>query len=129
MPETVVELKTPAIGTEGKLIQSIGIETLGGIFTPILPKGIDVPVRKSEVFSTFSDNQKQIEITLFRGNAKMVTGCEQLGKFHIVDILTAPRRTPQIVVTFEVRDGNIYFYAVDMDTSKTMKIHKVGSFQ
>ena len=91
IPPTVVETKSQSIGTDEKLIQSVGIETLGGVFTPLLQKGTNVPCSKTEIFSTAADNQVQIMVKLYRGTAKFVTHCDKLGDFQIVGIPPAPR--------------------------------------
>lgn len=123
-PLTVIENETPAIGTDGKLTQSIGLETLGGVFTPLLFEGTAVPCTVSKIFSTAADNQEQIMLTLYRGNAEMVSECEYLGQFQVVDITPAPRGKPQIEITFAVKRGDVLLSAKDLTTGKAMKIIK-----
>lgn len=126
---TVVEARSPAVGKDGKLEQSIGIETLGGVFTPILQQGVDVPCQKSEIFSTATDNQSQIMVKPYRGTAKLVADCDQLGQFQVVGIPSAPRGTPQIEITFAVQNGSFILSAKDILVGKPMKIKRMGSFQ
>jgi molecular chaperone DnaK len=100
----VVEDRSPAIGS-GLLVEDIGIETLGGVFTVLLARGVRVPASKTEVFSTATDNQNQIEIRLYRGGARMAAQNISLGRFVVTNIPAAPRGLPNIEVTFRA-DGN-----------------------
>jgi len=114
---------------DGTLAQSVGIETLGGVFTPLLARGIAVPCSVSEIFSTAADNQNQIMVKPYRGTAKLVADCDHLGDFHVVGIPPAPRGTPQIEITFAVQDGNVLLSAKDLSTGKPMQINRVEGSQ
>jgi len=126
---TVIETDSPAVGADGKLAQSFGIETLGGVFTPLLSQGTAVPCRVSEIFSTAADNQSQIMLKPYRGTAKLVADCDQLGQFQVVGIPPAPRGTPQIEITFAVQDGSFILSAKDLSTGTPMQIKKTESSQ
>jgi molecular chaperone DnaK len=128
-PDTVrpvlVETNTPAVGDNGTLQESIGIETLGGVFTAILPAGTGVPCSKQEGFSTAADNQDQILIRLFRGRASLAKECHPLGEFRVVGIPPAPRGGPSIEVTFAVQGTSILLSAYDPSRKQHMKIVRV----
>ena len=126
---TVVEAASPAVGADGKLAQSIGIETLGGVFTPLLSQGTAVPCSVSEIFSTAADNQNQIMVKPYRGTAKLVADCDYLGQFQVVGIPPAARGMPQIEITFAVQDGNVLLSARDLASGTPMRIKKTESSQ
>jgi molecular chaperone DnaK len=109
------------------LIESIGIETLGGVFTPLLTSGVSVPCQKSEVFSTAADNQDQIMIMLFRGNAQMAKDNKRIGHFQIQGIPPARRGIPKIQVSFIVTKSDIMLDARDLSTGRKMKIVKIAN--
>ncbi len=129
VPATVVEAQSPAVGADGKLAQSIGIETLGGVFAPLVSQGTAVPCSVSEVFSTAADNQSEIIVKPYRGTARLVADCHPLGQFQVVGLPPAPRGTPQIEVTFAVRDGSILLSARDLATGKSMQITRTEGAQ
>jgi molecular chaperone DnaK len=120
----VVETNTPVIGKDGLLVKSVGLETLGGVFTPIFVVGNKPPLRKTEVFSTAADNQDQIKIDLYRGGGKLVSDCQHLGEYEIIGIAKAPRGVPNIAVSFEIRDGSILLSARDQSDGRAMIIKK-----
>ena len=117
----VIEKNSPAI-INGVLNEPIGIETLGGVFTPLIEPGTTVPCTHTEIFSTAADNQDQIMITLYRGEEKLVSDNTQIGKYQIQEIPPAPRGEPQIQISFIVSDADIRLHAKDLATDKTMKI-------
>jgi molecular chaperone DnaK len=123
----IIEQNSPVIGEDGSLVQSIGIETLGGAFTPFLTHGTPVPCSVSQIFSTASENQNQITVSPFRGTAEIIADCEPLGVFHVVGIPPAPRGLPKIEITFAVQDGNIELSAKDLSTGKLMQINEMKS--
>src|SRR5437588_2702174 len=84
---------------------SLGIETLGGVFTKLIERNTTIPTRKSEIFSTASDNQNSVEVHVLQGERPMATDNRTLGKFHLVGIPPAPRGIPQVEVTFDI-DAN-----------------------
>jgi molecular chaperone DnaK (HSP70) len=125
----VLEVDTPAIDRDGNLTESVGIETLGGVFTPIIYLGAKVPFDKSEVFSTAEDNQTQIGLSIFRGTGALAQDNKRLAKCRIVGFQPAPRGVPQIKVTFQVTRKDIRLYALDLATGTLMTISLVDSAQ
>ena len=102
---------------------SLGIETLGGVMTTLLPRNTTIPTRKGEVFSTAADSQISVEVHVLQGERPMATGNRTLGKFHLVGIPTAPRGVPQIEVTFDIdANGIVNVSAKDLGTGKEQKI-------
>jgi len=102
---------------------SLGIETLGGVFTKLIPRNTTIPTRKSETFSTASDNQTQVEVHVLQGEREMAGGNRTLGRFHLVGIPPAPRGMPQIEVTFDIdANGIVNVSAKDLGTGKEQKI-------
>jgi len=102
---------------------SLGIETLGGVFTKLIEKNTTIPTKKSEIFSTAADNQTSVEIHVLQGERAMAKDNRTLGKFHLVGIPTAPRGVPQIEVTFDIdANGIVSVSAKDLATSKEQKI-------
>lgn len=98
-----VEARSPAVAN-GHLVEDIGIETLGGVFTPLLARPHTVPCDVTETFSTAADNQTEIEIRLFRGVAKLAREAKSLGRFVVSEVPRAPRGTAMVAVTFSVTD-------------------------
>ena len=102
---------------------SLGIETLGGVFTKLIERNTTIPTRKSEIFSTAADNQTSVEIHVLQGERAMARDNRTLGKFHLVGIPAAPRGVPQIEVTFDIdANGIVNVSAKDLATSKEQKI-------
>ena len=102
---------------------SLGIETLGGVFTKLIEKNTTIPTRKAEIFSTAADSQTSVEIHVLQGERAMARDNRTLGKFHLVGIPAAPRGVPQIEVTFDIdANGIVNVSAKDMATSKEQKI-------
>ena len=102
---------------------SLGIETLGGVMTTLLPRNTTIPTRKGEVFSTAADSQTSVEVHVLQGERPMATGNRTLGKFHLVGIPAAPRGVPQIEVTFDIdANGIVNVSAKDLGTGKEQKI-------
>jgi len=102
-----VEARSAAVGG-GVLVQDIGIESLGGVFTVLLERRRAVPCEVTETFTTGADNQKEIEIRLFRGVAKLARDAKALGRFAVSDLPRAPRGTVRVAVTISVgSDGTI----------------------
>lgn len=112
---TVVETDSPAVPrTSSTLVQAVGIETLGGVFTALLAEGCALPCSTTEDFSTAVDNQESIKISLFRGVGTTIVGeAVGLGQFEVVGIRAAPRGTPRVSVTFEAGDGQVRIAARD----------------
>ena len=102
---------------------SLGVETLGGIMTTLIPRNTTIPTRKSETFSTAADNQPSVEIHVLQGERKMASDNRTLGKFHLMGIPPSPRGLPQIEVTFDIdANGILNVSAKDHATNKEQKI-------
>ena len=107
---------------------SLGIETLGGICTKIIPRNTTIPTRRSQIFTTAGDSQTAVTIHVLQGEREMADSCISLGKFDLVGIPPAPRGIPQIEVTFDVdANGIVNVAAKDLATSKEQKIIVTGS--
>jgi molecular chaperone DnaK len=102
---------------------SLGIETLGGVFTRLIERNTTIPTRKSEIFSTASDNQPGVEIHVLQGERQFSRDNKTIGKFNLSDIPPAPRGVPQIEVTFDIdANGILHVSAKDLGTGKEQKI-------
>jgi molecular chaperone DnaK len=102
---------------------SLGIETLGGVFTKLIDKGTTIPTKKSQIFSTADDNQTAVSIHVLQGEREMAKGNRTLGRFDLVGIPVAPRGVPQVEVTFDIdANGIVHVSAKDMATGKEQKI-------
>jgi molecular chaperone DnaK len=109
----VVERDSPAIAAD-RLAQAIGIETLGGVFTPLLEAGCSIPCETTKTFSTAADNQSEISIALFRGTAELAADNYALGRFAVTDIPAAPRGIPQVAITFRAESARISLSAREL---------------
>jgi molecular chaperone DnaK len=102
---------------------SLGIETLGGVFTRLIERNTTIPTRKSQVFSTAADNQNAVSINVLQGEREMSTQNRSLGRFDLIGIPPAPRGVPQIEVTFDIdANGIVHVSAKDLGTGKEQKI-------
>ena len=107
---------------------SLGIETLGGVFTKLIDANTTIPTKKSEIFSTASDNQPSVEINVLQGERQMATDNRSLGRFHLDGIPPAPRGIPQIEVTFDIdANGILHVNAKDKATGKEQSIRITSS--
>ena len=107
---------------------SLGIETLGGVMTTLIPRNTTIPTRKSETFSTATDNQPNVDVHVLQGERPLSRDNRTLGRFQLVGLPPAPRGVPQIEVTFDIdANGIVNVSAKDMATSKEQKITINGS--
>ncbi|MCL6629193.1 MAG: molecular chaperone DnaK [Armatimonadetes bacterium] len=107
---------------------SLGIETLGGVFTKLIERNTTIPTRKSEIFTTAVDGQTDVEIHVLQGEREMAKDNKTLGRFHLVGIPPAPRGVPQIEVTFDIdANGIVNVSAKDKATGKEQSITITGS--
>ena len=102
---------------------SLGIETLGGVFTKLIDKNTTIPVKKSQVFSTAADNQSEVTIHVLQGERQFAKDNKTLGQFNLTGIAPAPRGIPQIEVTFDIdANGIVHVTAKDLGTQKAADI-------
>jgi molecular chaperone DnaK len=107
---------------------SLGIETLGGVFTKLIEKNTTVPTKKSQIFSTAADNQPAVSIHVLQGERDMAANNKTIGRFELTDIPPAPRGVPQIEVTFDLdANGILHVSAKDMGTGKAQSIKITAS--
>jgi molecular chaperone DnaK len=107
---------------------TLGVETLGGVLTPLIPRNTTVPTSKSEIFSTAADNQTQVEVHILQGERPMARDNKSLGRFILEGIPPAPRGVPQIEVTFDIdANGILTVTAKDKATGKSQSIKITGS--
>jgi molecular chaperone DnaK len=107
---------------------SLGIETLGGVMTPLIPRNTTIPTRKSEIFSTATDNQTSVEVHVLQGERQIARDNRTLGRFQLVGLPPAPRGVPQIEVVFDIdANGIVNVSAKDVATGKEQKITISGS--
>ena len=107
---------------------SLGIETLGGVMTVLIPRNTTIPSKKSEIFSTAADNQTSVEVHVLQGERQFARDNRTLGRFHLVGLPSAPRGVPQVEVTFDIdANGIVNVAAKDKATGKEQTITISGS--
>jgi molecular chaperone DnaK len=107
---------------------SLGVETLGGVMTPLITRNSTIPTRKSEVFSTAADNQPSVEVHVLQGERPLARDNRTLGRFHLDGLPAAPRGVPQVEVSFDIdANGIVKVTAKDMATGKEQKITISGA--
>jgi molecular chaperone DnaK len=107
---------------------SLGVETLGGVMTTLIPRNTTIPTRKSEIFSTAADNQTSVEVHVLQGERPLARDNRTLGRFHLIGLPPAPRGMPQIEVAFDIdANGIVSVSARDTATAKEQKITISGS--
>jgi molecular chaperone DnaK len=107
---------------------SLGIETLGGVFTKLIEKNTTIPTKKSQIFSTAADNQPAVSIHVLQGEREMATYNKTIGRFELTDIPPAPRGVPQVEVTFDLdANGILHVGAKDLGTGKEQSIRITAS--
>jgi len=107
---------------------SLGIETLGGVFTKLIERNTTIPTRKSEIFTTAADGQTSVEIHVLQGEREMAAYNKTLGRFHLIDIAPAPRGVPQVEVAFDIdANGIVNVSAKDLGTGKEQRITVTGA--
>jgi len=107
---------------------TLGIETLGGVFTKIIERNTTIPTKKSEIFTTAADNQTSVEVHVLQGEREMAAYNKSLGRFHLVGIPPAPRGVPQVEVGFDIdANGIVNVTAKDLATSREQRITITGS--
>ena len=106
---------------------TLGIETLGGVFTKMIDRNTTIPTRRSEVFTTAADNQPEVEVHVLQGEGEMVDRNQSLGRFNLTGIAPAPRGMPKVDVTFDIdANGIVSVSAKDLGTGKTQQITITG---
>ncbi len=113
---------SPAVGPDGTVAAPVALETLGGVFTPLLETGCPIPCQKKEISSTASDNLDQVMVALYRGRVSMVRDATFHGRFQIKGIPPMKHGEPQIEVTVAVRGSDLVMEATDLQTSRPYKI-------
>src|SRR5581483_9187471 len=107
---------------------SLGIETLGGVFTRMIDRNTTIPTKKTQTYSTAEDNQNAVTIRVFQGEREMAADNKLLGQFDLVGIPPAPRGVPQIEVTFDIdANGIVHVSAKDLGTGKEQSIKITAS--
>ncbi len=114
------------MGANQTTTEALGIETLGGVFTPLIKSGTKVPCSLAEVFSTAADGQTRIMVSPFRGTNSMAASNHALGRFQIVGIPSAPRGTPQVEVTFTITERQILLSARDLMRKTDLQVQRLS---
>jgi len=121
-----MERGTPAV-KRGWLVEDIGIETLGGVFTPLLPRGQSVPCEVTETFSTAADNQERLQLQLFRGTAELTRDVRHLGMLVVEELPAGPRGTVMIDITFSVTADAVILIAAREQSGHAVRLQREPS--
>jgi hypothetical protein len=124
MKALTIERKSPAI-CSGVVKESVGIETIGGVFAPLIRAGTAVPATDEEIFSTAEDYQESLIIDVSRGDEELASRNHQIGRFKIVGISPAPKGLAQIRISFVATQRDLILQAVDLATKKHLRIVKL----
>lgn len=108
-----------------QLEKSIGIETIGGVFTPLIEAGSTQPIEKKQIFSTYADGQSQITIKVYYGSEPLVSGNSLLGEFRIEPVPPMPRGEPQVEINFRVVGEHFHLLAKGLNFTESLQIKKV----
>jgi molecular chaperone DnaK len=122
----IVEDGSSIVGANRATTEALGIETLGGVFTPLIKQRTPVPCSVSEVFSTAADGQSQILVSLFRGTEPMAAKNHPLGRFQVVNIPSAPRGVPQVEITFAITERSISLAARDLTRRTELQVVRMS---
>ena len=121
----IVETRSPAVGADGRLVESVGLETIGGVFTPLLEVGCLLPCTSGQIFTTAADFQSQITISLFRGTAGVVAEVKPLGRFRVEGIPPMGRGLPQVSIVLSTSGNDLVLEARDASTREPYPIVRV----
>lgn len=120
----VVESPSPVVAGSSNLRENVGLETLGGVFTPLLPQGCSIPCHQSFVFSSAADDQPKIELRLFRGLGETTNAAHALGVFEVTGFAPMPAGEPKVEVSFTASSRGIELAAVDLHTGRHLRISR-----
>ena len=122
-----ISVETPLpVAVDGHLVEAVGIETLGGVFTPLLQKGCPLPCELTQVFSTADDNQREILIHLFRGKQTMVKDAHSLGSYKVSGFRPAPRGQVQVSVRFIATKEGLKIAASEMGANSSVLVSRAA---
>ncbi|MCB9876102.1 MAG: Hsp70 family protein [Planctomycetes bacterium] len=123
--EIVAEAASPAIGQDGALVEAVGLETIGGVFSSMLPAGSALPCEASRLFSTGVDGQEQFAFTLYRGLGAKVQDNQLVGRFRVSGFPTGAPGVPQIEVRVSAVGRDLRIAATDTATAKACRVERV----
>jgi molecular chaperone DnaK len=124
--EIVIEAGSPAIGADGHLAEPVGIETLGGVFTELLPQGCALACSATETFTTAEDGQDQITVSVYRGRAERVSDATHVGSFLVRGFDPGPRGQPKVAITFSADLSGLRLSATDLHSGRECQISKLN---
>ena len=124
--EIIIEADSPAVGANGYLAEAVGIETLGGVFTELLPRGCELTCQVTETFSTAEDGQDQISISVYRGSAEIVWEATHIGSYVVRGFDPGPRGEPKVAITFSADLAGLRLAATDLRTGRECQISKLN---